>query len=136
PVPLQRIFDTRAAGSQPLAAGAMVDVPVTGHGAIPASNVSAGAINLTVLSPAATSSISVFPSGTDWDTSATVSFTAGQTEQSMLTAELGSDGAFSVRNNTGVAVQLVIDLAGYYVGGTPPAAGGYVPMTSRVRVFD
>jgi hypothetical protein len=136
PVPLQRIFDTRAAGSQPLASGDMVNVPVTGQGAIPASNVSAGAVNLTVLNPAGTGSISVFPSGTAWDTSATVSFTAGRTEQSMLTAQLGTDGAFTVRNNTGTAVQLVIDLAGYYIAGSPPAPGGYVPMTSRIRVFD
>jgi hypothetical protein len=108
---------------------------VTGRGAIPASNVSAGAINLTVLSPAGIGSLSVFPAGTVWDTSATVSFTAGHTEQSMLTAQLGTDGAFTVRNNTGTAVQLVIDIAGYYVAGSPPAAGGYTPM-ARDRIFD
>jgi hypothetical protein len=135
PVPLQRILDTRAAGSQPLASGAMVNVSVTGHGAIPASNVSAGAINLTVLSPAGTGSISVFPSGTAWDTSTTASFTAGQTEQSMLTAQLGNDGAFTVRNDAGTAVQLVIDILGYYIAGSPPAAGGFVPM-ARDRIFD
>jgi hypothetical protein len=135
PVPLHRIFDTRAAGSHPLASGATASVPVTRRGAVPASNVSAGAVNLTVLSPAGTGSISVFPAGTAWDTSATVSFTAGRTEQSMLTAQLGTGGAFLVRNNTGTAVQLVIDIAGYYVAGSPPVPGGYVPI-ERERVFD
>ena len=135
PVPLQRLFDTRAAGSQPLAAGATASVSVTGRGAIPASNVSAGAVNLTVLSPAATGSVSVFPAGTSWDGSTTASFTTGQTEQSMLTAKLGSNGAFLVRNNTGTALQLVIDIAGYYVAGSPLATGGYLPM-ARDRIFD
>ncbi|HEU5269151.1 MAG TPA: hypothetical protein VFU36_04440 [Jatrophihabitans sp.] len=135
PVPLQRIYDTRAAGSQPLAYGDSVSVPVTGQGAVPASNVSAAAVNLTVLSPAVSGSLSVFPTGTDWDGSATVSFTADHTEQSMLTAQLGSDGTFTVRNNGVAPLQLVIDLAGYYVGGAPPATGGYVPI-SRDRIFD
>lgn len=135
PVPLQRIFDTRAAGSHPLASGDMVNVPVTGRGAIPASNVSAGAVNLTVLSPAGTGSVSVFPAGTAWDTSTTASFTTGRTEQTMLTAQLGTDGAFTVRNDTGTAVQLIIDIAGYYLAGSPPVAGGYVPM-ARDRIFD
>lgn len=46
----------------------------------------------------------------------------------MLTVQLGSDGAFSGRNNSGAALQLVIDIAGYYVAGSPPAPGGYVPI--------
>jgi hypothetical protein len=145
PVPLQRLFDTRAAGSQPLAARATASVPVTGRGAIPASNVSAGAVNLTVLRPAATGSVTVFPAGTAWNFSATASFTAGQTEQSMLTAKLGSNGALAVRNNTGAAVQLVIDISGYYIAGSPLAPGGYQPMevhaagqiaVHRDRIFD
>jgi hypothetical protein len=135
PVPFQRLYDTRAAGSHSLAVGATATVQVTGRGAIPASNVSAGAINLTALSPAATGSVSVFPAGTAWDGSTTDSFTAGQTEQSMLTAQLGSNGAFLVRNNTGAALQLVIDITGYYVAGSPLAAGGYLPM-ARDRIFD
>ncbi|HEX8080901.1 MAG TPA: hypothetical protein VF557_11865 [Jatrophihabitans sp.] len=135
PVSLQRLFDTRAAGSQPLAAGATATVQVAGRGAIPASNVSAGVVNLTVLSPAATGSVSVFPAGASWDGSTTASFATGQTEQSMLTAQLGGNGAFSVRNNTGTALHLVVDLAGYYVAGSPLATGGYLPMT-RDRIFD
>jgi len=126
PVPLQRLYDTRAAGSQPLAIGATATVQMTGRGAVPASNVSAGTVNLTVLSPSATGSISVFPDGTSSDTS-TVSFATGQTEQSMLSAQLSSSGAFSVRNSSGVALNLVIDLVGYYIAGSPPAPGGYVP---------
>ncbi|HST49361.1 hypothetical protein [Jatrophihabitans sp.] len=135
PVPLQRLFDTRAAGSQPVADRATVTVPVAGRGTVPASNVSAGMVNLTVLSPTVSGSVSVFPAGTLGDASTTVSFIAGQTEQSMLPAQLGSDGAFSVRNNTRVALQLVIDIGGYYVAGSPPAPGGYVP-EARDRVFD
>jgi len=135
PVPLQRLFDTRAAGSHPLAAGAVANVAVAGRGAVPASNVSTGMVNLTVLSPVATGSVSVFPAGTAWDHSTTASFATGRTEQSMLTAQLGGNGAFSVRNNTGVALQLVIDLVGYYVAGSPLAPGGYQPM-ARDRIFD
>ncbi len=127
PVPLQRLYDTRAAGSQPLAVGATATVQVTGRGAVPASDVSAGTINLTVLSPTVTGSISIVPAGTSPDPPMAVSFAVGQTEQSMLSAQLSSSGAFSVRNSSGVVLNLVIDLVGYYIAGTPPAPGGYVP---------
>ena len=135
PVPLQRLYDTRATGSHPLASGATATVQVTGRGAVPATKVSTGMINLTVLGPATTGSVSVFPAGTAWDHSTTASFGSGQTEQSMLTAQLGSNGAFSVRNNTGRALQLVIDIVGYYIAGSPLAPGGYQPM-ARDRIFD
>ena len=135
PVPLQRLYDSRAAGSQPLQPGYSAQVLVTGRGGVPASNVSAAMVNLTVLSPAASGSASINSVGTSPDGATSVSFAAGRTEQTMLAVTVGTDGAFRVSNNSGAAQQFVVDLVGYYVAGSPTVPGGYQPM-ARDRVFD
>ncbi|HST49363.1 hypothetical protein [Jatrophihabitans sp.] len=135
PVPLQRLYDSRAAGSQPLQPGYSALVQVTGRGGIPASDVSAAVVNLTVLNPAATGAASIWSVGTSEDGSTSVSFVAGRTEQTMLTTKVGTDGAFGVRNNSRAPMQLVVDIVGYYVAGSPAAPGGYLPMV-RDRILD
>lgn len=133
----QRVFDTRAAGSHPLPAGSTRTVQIAGQGAIPLPEygVVAGVVaNLTVLSPARTGSVSTF--GTRWDYSASASFTAGRTEQDMLTIKLGSDGAAVIRNNTGVALSVVLDVIGYFRDGYTGVYGSYFPSDGASRVFD
>ncbi len=135
PVPLQRLYDSRAAGAQPVQPGYSAQVLVTGRGGIPASNVSAAMVNLTVLSPPATGSASINSVGTSPDGATSVSFTAGRTEQTMLAVTVGTDGAFRMSNNSGAAQQFVVDIVGYYVAGSPLAPGGYLPM-ARDRILD
>jgi hypothetical protein len=135
PVPFQRAFDTRAAGSQPLAPGSVTRMQVTGQGAVPASGVSAVLGNLTVISPAQAGSVSTWASNATWDGSASESFALGRSEQDVLAISVGPDGAAMIRNNTRVSLQVVLDLIGYYLAGTPNSYGTYQPITP-IRVFD
>ncbi|HEV2888553.1 MAG TPA: hypothetical protein VGX49_16705, partial [Jatrophihabitans sp.] len=132
-IAFQRAFDTRQ--SHPLAAGSVTRMAIAGHGAVPATGVAAVLANLTVLTPSRTGSVSTWASNAAWDGSASVSFAAGRTEQDVLSVALGSDGTALIRNNTGVALQVVLDLIGYYLAGTPTGYGAYQPITPT-RVFD
>jgi len=122
PVEPARLLDTRKSGS--LGASRTVRFAVGGHGGIPVG-AEAVTVNITVLSPARSGSVSVFPGGTSWNGAGSVNFAARQTKQSMLTATLGSDGSLAARNNTGAPVQLIADVSGYYTGGTAAAPGAF-----------
>ena len=92
-------------------------------------------VNVTVLAPARAGSIAVFPGDTAWNGSASISFAAGQTKQSMITAKLGADGTLAVRNNIARPIQVIGDVVGYYAGGTPePAPGAFQPIPHAAGV--
>lgn len=137
PVALTRVLNTAAGlGGHQLAAGATATFPVTGLGAIPASNVAAVVIDLTVPNPTQAGTVAVFPGSTAWNGAATLSFGAGQTEQGMLTETLGSGGTLSVRNGAKVAIDLIGDVTGYYTGGTATEPGAYVGLPSSQRILN
>lgn len=135
PLGLNRVFDTRAAGAHPLAAGSSTPMPIAGHGGVPASGVGGVVANLTVLSPARSGSVSTYASGTVWDGSASESFVAGRSEQDVLSLGLGSDGAAVIRNNTAAPLQVVVDVIGYYLAGSPTDYGSYHPIATG-RIYD
>ena len=128
-IPFQRAFDTRP--THPLAPGSVTRMSIAGHGAVPATGVAAVLANLTVLAPSRAGSVSTWASDTAWDASASASFTAGRTEQDVVNVALGSDGAAMIRNNTGVTLQVVLDLIGYYLSGTPTGYGAFQPIRSH-----
>lgn len=132
-IPMQRAFDTRP--SHPLAPASVTRMQIGGRGAVPASGVAAVIANLTVLTPGRAGSVSTWASNAGWDGSASESFAAGRSEQDVLAVSLGPDGAAMIRNNTGVPVQVVLDLIGYYLAGTPNGYGAYQPITPT-RIFD
>ena len=132
PVNLTRVLDTRTAGG--LAAARTLRFAVGGQGTIPA-DAAAVTVNITVLTPARSGSVSVYPGDSAWDGAASISFIAGQTKQDMLTAQLGGDGSLAIRNNTAAAIEVIADVMGYYAAGTPSAAGTFAPIP-RQRVFD
>jgi hypothetical protein len=132
-IPMQRAFDTRP--SSPLAPASVTRMQIAGRGVVPASGVAAVLANLTVISPARAGSVSTWASNAAWDGSASESFAALRSEQDVLAISLGPDGAAMIRNNTGVAVQVVLDLIGYYLAGTPNGYGAYQPITPT-RIFD
>ncbi|HEX8078889.1 MAG TPA: hypothetical protein VF557_01630 [Jatrophihabitans sp.] len=129
----QRAFDTRQ--SHALAPGSVTRMAITGRGAVPATGVAAVLANLTVITPSRAGSVSTWAGDAAWDGSASVSFAAGRTGQDVLNVALGSDGTALIRNNTGVALHVVLDLIGYYLAGTPVGYGAYQAITPT-RVYD
>jgi hypothetical protein len=135
---LARVLDTRSGIGGPataVAPGQTRRVTISGHGGVPATGVAAVAVNVGVLAPARTGSVAVFAGDTTWNGTGSISFSAGVTVQSSLTAKLGADGTLALRNNTGVSLQLIADVAGYYLAGPPTVTGGYQPVTAT-RALD
>ena len=111
-----RILDTRY-GSGGIASavgpGATVSVPVAGRGGVPATGVSAVAINLAVTEPTANGYLTVFPTGTTQPLASSINFGPGQTISNMVVAKLGADGTVSIFNSAG-ATHVVIDVEGWF----------------------
>jgi hypothetical protein len=134
PVHRARALDTRTSGRLPAHAAARVRV--TGLGGVPATDVVAISVNLTVLTPASSGSLSAFADGISWS-GATMSFAAGQTAQNFETVPVSPGGLIDIRNNAASSLDLVVDILGYHV---KPQAGDlscclYQP-TSPTRVLD
>jgi hypothetical protein len=117
---------------QPVAGGASVGFAVAGHGGVPATGVSAVVATVTVEAPAASGSVTVWPDGSARPGAASLSFFKGLTAQASVTVRLPADGKLDLRNNTGVALGLIVDIYGYF--GSAPSPGGYVPLDAPVRV--
>lgn len=128
-----RALDSRVSGAIP--AKATTKVQVTGLGGVPATNVVAISVNLTVLTPAVTGSITAFADGTSWS-GATMSFQAGQTDQNFETVPVGASGLIDIRNNTAHSLVLIVDILGYhYRDNYGEVFGRYQPMTPT-RLLD
>jgi hypothetical protein len=131
PVSRIRAWDSRVSGAIP--AKATAKVQVNDVGTSHATDVVAVSVNVTVLTPAVTGSITVFADGTSWS-GATMSFQAGQTDQNYETVPVGANGLIDIRNNAARSLALIVDILGYYTRDTGNL-GRYQPMTPT-RVLD
>ncbi|HEU5271318.1 MAG TPA: hypothetical protein VFU36_15435 [Jatrophihabitans sp.] len=133
PVTRVRALDTRSYGKIP--AGSDISVQVTGLGEVPASGVVAVSVNLTVLNPAVSGSLSVYALWTNFS-GATMSFQAGHTVQNFETVPIVAGQYIGIRNNAGAAIDLIVDVVGYHAEAAPGDSYGlYQPMTPT-RLLD
>ena len=72
-------------------------------------------INFTVLTPSRSGSLSVGEVGWQYNTPS-ISFAAGQTEQSQLLTLPDGGYRLPIRNNSAAAIQVIADAVGYYTG--------------------
>jgi hypothetical protein len=126
-----RLLDTREP-TDPLfgavAGGGSIDLAVTGVGGVPASGVSAVALNVTVDQPTAPGYITVWPTGAQRPTASTHNFTPGLTVANLVLAKVGDGGKVSLFNSNG-ATHLVADVVGYFSS----TGGRFIPISpSRV----
>lgn len=119
-----RIFDTR--NSAPVGKDAVVTFQVAGANGIPAS-VAAVVFNLTVTETRSFGFITAYPSGTGAATpnASNLNFSAGQTVPNLVTVPVGADGKVALFNRSDNTAQLIADVAGYYLPGTPTAPGAF-----------
>lgn len=133
PVDRVRALDTRNTGMIP--AHGTVAVQATGLGQVLATDVVAVSVNLTVLSPGSTGSLSAFADGTSW-AGATMSFQAAHTAQNFETVPVSAAGRIDVRNNTAGPLAVIVDLLGYHLKAASwQSKGEYQPM-SPTRLLD
>jgi hypothetical protein len=127
-----RVLDTRDATGVPaagaVAAHATVVVQVDGRAGVPASGVSAAVLHVTVTRPSSFGWVAVWGGGARPDTSS-LNFDAGKTVANQVTTPVSSNGTVSLYNGSAGTVQLIADISGYYVDGTPQAAGMFASVT-------
>ncbi|GAB2568977.1 hypothetical protein [Kribbella endophytica] len=133
-----RVLDTRSAigaAAGPVAARGVVHLSVLGRGGVPASGVSAVVLNVTVTQPTTAGYVTVFPDGTTMPTASNLNFAARQTIPNLVVARVGANGKIALANNSTGTAHLTADVAGYYLAGTPTAAGTFASLAPS-RVLD
>ena len=83
-------------------------------------------MNVTVTGPSTGGFITVYPSGSSQPTASNLNFSAGQTIPNLVTVKLGAGGKIKLSNNSAGTVQLIADVAGYYLAGAATVPGAFV----------
>jgi hypothetical protein len=134
PVTPARVLDTRdgtgVAMAGAVAANGTVTLSIPATGGVPAADISAVVMNVTVTQPKAAGVLTVYPGTGTPPTTSNLNFSAGETVPNLVTAQL-SDGKVSFRNTSKGTVQVIADLNGFY----GPGGYGFQPQ-SPARVLD
>ena len=133
----QRLLDTRSGvgAAGPVVKSGTVHLQVTGRGGVPATGVSAVVMNVTVTAPSGSGYITAYPDGTPLPTASNLNFVKGQTVPNLVTVKVGTNGKVALRNGSGGTVQLIADVAGYYLDGAPSVPGAFVSVAPQ-RLLD
>jgi hypothetical protein len=142
PLAPARILDTRngtGAAQAQVGPGSTIELTVTNAAGVPASGVTAVALNVTATNVSgAESFLTVWPSGASRPVASNLNFIAGQTVPNLVIARVGDGGKISIYNNLGT-VDVVADTQGYFAAPVtaPAVAPGavYFPQ-NPVRVLD
>lgn len=111
-----RLLDTReglGATKRPLAAGAVLDLQVTGRGGVPES-ATAVVLNVTATNVAAPSFVTVWPAGQAPNVTSNLNLMPGQTIANLVICGLGAGGRLSLSNQLS-ACDLIADVTAYFV---------------------
>ena len=131
-----RVLDTRAAigvpGTTAVQPGQTVSLNLAGVAGVPASGVTAVALNVTVTEPSSSGVLTVYPDGQPRPTASNLNYVAGQTVPNMVIVQV-VDGRVAFFNNSAGTVHIVADLAGYF--SHDPTASSYTPL-NPARVLD
>ena len=133
-----RLLDTRTgvgAAKIAVAAGGTVHLQVNGSGGVPASGVSAVALNVTVTEPTKAGIMSVYGDGDALPGTPNLNFVAAQTVPNLVIAAVGIDGKVAFHNGSGGTAQLVADVSGYFRSGAATVAGAFGSL-SPSRLLD
>jgi hypothetical protein len=133
-----RILDTRSGAGQPapgpVGPGSSIDVQVTDRGGVPATGVQAVVLNVTAVTPSASSFLTVWPTGFARPEVSNLNVVPGQTVPNAVTVGLGDGGRVSVFNSSG-ATHVLFDVVGYYADVDGPAGSRFLS-TPPSRLFD
>ena len=116
-----------------LGSNSEITVDVTGGpSGVPATNVSAVVINVTVTEPTLGSYLTVYPSGVPRPAGLEPQLLGGLTVPNLVTVKVGVDGNVKVYNNNG-QVHVIFDVVGWYGG---PAGGSRYNALTPARILD
>ena len=107
--------DTAPGGpSNPLNAGTVRTVQVSGLANVP-QGAAAAVINVTDVAPTGPSYLTIFPQGTA-PTTSDVNAPVGEVDANLTVATLATSGSFNVFDGGSGTTNLVVDVAGWYIG--------------------
>ncbi len=135
PVSPYRVLDTRISGGALGSKQTRTVTLVGGSTGIPRSGVSAVVANVTITEPTRPSYVTVWPAGVSRPGTSTVNFAAKQTLASHATIPVDTSGRASYFNLSG-SVQVIIDVLGYYSGGTLDRGDRYTGAPAPARILD
>ena len=120
-----RICDTRTGSGltcagKTLAAGASLNVQVTGVDSIPTSGVGAVVANLTLVNPSTATSLTAYAAGTTMPGVANVTSAATGTVSNRIVVPVNASGQITVTNSAGTA-DFLVDVTGWIESGSTPA---------------
>ncbi|MEV0809800.1 hypothetical protein [Micromonospora sp. NPDC050200] len=125
----KRLLNTRTAGAGlPLAAGATVDVQVSGTNGLPTRGVAGAQLGVTV-TPEAAGYLKAWPVGQTEASLTLMDFKAGAWRSQGMIVKPGTDGKIRFRNGSGSTIHFIVDLQGWYADTIPQ-----VPIAKSTRV--
>ncbi len=131
PVVPFRLIDTRTAGSRtPVAAFSSFPLPVAGRGDVPASGVTAVALNVTSTEATAPGYLGVRSCTSPRPGTSNLNVGAQGTASNSVIAAVDGQGRVCFASNT--TAQLIVDIVGWF---GPGAASGFAPLSPR-RIID
>ncbi|MGI8678042.1 MAG: hypothetical protein ACR2LX_05020 [Jatrophihabitans sp.] len=130
-----RLLDTRTGPGTPVPGLSEIALQAAGRAGLPASGISAVVLNVTVASPTSVGYVAAYAYHTATPTASNVNFVRGQTVPNLVVAPVGDGGKVALYNGSHGTVQLIVDVSGYYLAGTPAAQGGFGPI-APTRVLD
>lgn len=135
PVGPSRIYDTRLYGRFDPNKDVGIKVAGVGSGGVPATGVSAVAIDLTVINPATAGWIAAFDPATGWKGTSNINFAAHQTVAQMAIVPVDSQGYIGVRTTS--AIDVGVDIEGYFTAAdnASTTSGLFDPLTPA-RLMD
>lgn len=89
---------------------------MAGKGGVPSQGATAVAVNVQALSPTATGSLTIYPSGTSRPATSALSFTSGRSTAALAVVRL-VNGKVSIYNGSSGQLDLTADVVGYYGSG-------------------
>jgi poly(3-hydroxybutyrate) depolymerase len=141
PVSPARLLDTRngtgtSGAIAKVPSSGSVSVQVSGKGGVPSSGVGAVVLNVTATNPTVSGFVTAYPTGATKPNASNLNFNAGQTIPNHVTVKLGTGGKVTLFNGSGGSVDLIADVAGWYVTGDGTANGTFTALNAPVRLLD
>jgi hypothetical protein len=139
PITETRFMDTRTGTggtTGPIPAEATIKLKIAGANGIPASNVTAVAMNVTVTNPTTGGYIAAYPDNTPRPVTSNLNYTAAVTVANYVIVPLAASGYIDFYNHGAGTAQLVADVSGYFTSdATAAGATSYTALTPT-RILD
>ena len=125
-----RLIDTRSQPGAPGPDGTLALRVAGGSSPVPAG-VTSVVLNVTVTLAGLGGSLTVWADGTPRPTSSSLNFNPKQSIPNLVVAPVGADGMVDFYNSSNSTIQVIADVSGYFIAGTPSVAGTYKAIPSK-----